>query len=257
MNDTDRYPPTPARLGKPVRAFSDESSAFRYGMMAVTALGAALTLAGTVAVFQIGLVAFVPLVPAGVTALAAFLAFRTPPFAGYRVVVCEGGLSSRDLRPGVPDERREYDAAWGEVVSVQTSITTFVKGFSSETYETHTLGLADGRSFDLTSGLPGIAELGRMVQDEVFPRIAPRLAAAFAAGEKVDFGAIETDREGVKVKADFIPWGSLTGMAVENGQVRFHRVEGGATFPLETWEVKNLPILLSLVRRRVGAGRAA
>jgi len=173
-----------------------------------------------------------------------FLVFLGLYRLGWRVVVCEQGFVDCNLF-------RSRAWRWEEVVGVYQSITrVFVKGSYSHTAYLYRVRMLDGTWVDYTEAYENVALLGRRLQDEVAAAIAPRMEAAFAAGEWLDFDAVEISLRGIRQGRDEIAWADVEELGAERGEViirqRFRREPWAC---VSVFDIANLPLFSRLIGR--------
>jgi len=244
----------PARLGKPLRVYTSNRRAVpilvAFPIVLVGLIIGVASLAGSA---PIGAVVGLAIIGGGV-----YAGYTKTEGNGWNVTLCENGISSRDKRRTArSDLAAPRDISWDEIVSVRCSITRFVRGVMSETFEFYILKLQDGSTFDLTSALKRIRELGQTVQDEVFKRVSPQITEAYNAGQEVNFEALGTRSDGLRVREQWIPWGQLADVSLQQGvlTIRQHGASAATPVQVEASEVSNLPILLSILQQVVGPQR--
>jgi hypothetical protein len=74
--------------------------------------------------------------------------------------------------------------------------------------------LDDGRWFTLTSSVPRLAELTRIIEEETSRRLVPAVLKDYLAGKSIDFGHLQISLSGVRNwMGRTKPWDEVTGVA--------------------------------------------
>ena len=267
----------PAQLGKPLRVYTSN----RYAKSILVAfpivlVGLIIGIASATARDggPIGVVIGLVIIGGGIWA-----GYSQTSGNGWKLTLCEGGISSRDNRRiGGVNRNESKDIAWDDIIGVRSSITTFVRGMMRETFEFYILRLKDRSTFDLTSALKGIRQLGEKVQDEVYKRVSPQITEKFNAGQEVDFEGLqiqpnvgikvvtrvytqEADWDSLRVNADgqrvrdrLIPWAEVADVSLHQGVVTIRRADNN-TQQIEVSEIANIPILWSILEQVLGRQR--
>lgn len=213
MANVDPDSPIPADLGKPLQTFQEPGpSTFMASMLAM-------------------------------------LTFRKNPFGLLTITLCENGIAARDTRI-VPNRQvlRNKDIRWDEFVTVQSSLMRTIQVFTSDDFNLYAYELADGSTFGLVggTGMKNVDSLARLIQDQIYSRQFPRLAAAFSAGQTLDFGPLQLDQSGLNWESEQIPWKDIAEIKVDKGKLTLQRT-GVPDLEMYVYEIKNFDILWTLL----------
>ncbi|MCI0462617.1 MAG: hypothetical protein L0Z62_37175 [Gemmataceae bacterium] len=152
---------------------------------------------------------------------------------------------------------------WDEVTAVRERMTAgggnhqprvmaWAKG------EDHVLELqcADGRCLVLRKCVEHFDTLVALVKHYTREWLMPEAMAAFHAGERLSFGPITVDREGVHCGEEMLPWREVESLEVSGGKVTIRRSDKWlAWFSVPVGEVPNAHVLAALAweaRQRPG-----
>lgn len=133
---------------------------------------------------------------------------------------------------------------WEQVKAVRQKITN-VRGRLTSTY---TLQRGDGKTFQYSSPLQNVEKLGEFVQQEVTRVQLPQALAAFNAGQALNFGKVNVDRQGINNGKEMIPWSQMNGLSIQ--QDHLVASNGGRLLQwrsVKAGDVINLGVLLGLV----------
>ncbi len=185
---------------------------------------------------------------AGLSLLALLGAWLVLAAWRRAAVVYEGGFALRDLR-GVRLWR------WADVDELRLAVTRhYAIGIYTGT--THAYVILDHRHTRLafTDAYARVEELGRAIEENTFPILYPRAAAAYNAGETLVFGPVSLTKTSLQVGRKEFPWSEIDQVSVRRGILAVSRKDGGwfSGSSTSVAAVPNLRVLLSVIDQIVG-----
>jgi hypothetical protein len=109
---------------------------------------------------------------------------------------------------------------WAQISVFRHIVQTVRHGRVTGTDYTYTVRRPDGESVVLDNNMYWeIAELGSMIEREVFQAQLPRSIEAVRAGQSVAFGQFEVGPHGIRNGQDIVPWGEVEQVVLEKGYV--------------------------------------
>ena len=238
-------------LGAPVAFFrpSQRARVAPLACAAVCAAGAAVTLAyglaasatayisyGCAAVQELGrapAVVFWLFVLAGISfGLYALLMWS------MSVALYESGIAFRSLG-------RFRAWAWGDVTAIYLAATREAGPFP-RTRHRYTLEQTAGERASFDDRLENVAGLGTLLGRQIVERHYPGAAGRFNAGERVGFGQVMLDQDGMQMRQRPFPWGEIEFISVRRGYLQVHlRDRTESSMPVAS--IPNLDVLLLLL----------
>jgi hypothetical protein len=164
------------------------------------------------------------------------------------VVVYEKGLAYHDRR-GLQIWR------WEEVNHFFIAITKhYYNGIPTGTSYLYTLKKADGSQLKLDNKLAKIQDLGRMIQQNIFPIQYERLLQALKNGQTVTLGTVILSEDGIDIGKKAFTWAEVEQVDIQAGFVSIKKKGGGwfsgASAPVAA--IPNLEAMLAVVDQIVG-----
>jgi hypothetical protein len=140
---------------------------------------------------------------------------------GLRILVCpEGFVLCRGYRGEV--------WRWDQIEAVFLKPDKSTQPVIGHVY---TLRREDGERFTFSADTEYVEnQLGIRAQYETSRRMLPRLRATLAAGGMVDFGPLQLSTAGMHKDQQMVPWSAITGVTVEEGQLRIRKQD-------QTWAI--------------------
>jgi hypothetical protein len=182
----------------------------------------------------------------GVGLILLYFAVRTPNIwpaqAAKRLYVFELGFIVAD-KPGEPQVFH-----WDGVDTVfQRIVRRSTYGVTVNTEYRYTITRRDGYTIKITNFWDGVEELGRHINHNVSIALLPRMRAALAQGQSIQFGDITLSAAEVRGKRHTATWSQVRSITVQNGYVRVNLQ--GKFLSLSTKPaaaIPNLPLFLTL-----------
>jgi hypothetical protein len=205
------------------------------------------------------LVACGPLTDAG-SFFTLLFSLLSAGFGGYLTWHdVDSRLGGVELYSGGLKVRRAWRAAaiaWEDIAAVTGAIPVRHNGAPAHVGGLCRLGLTDGRAVDVPLTVQDFSALADRVQEEVLARQLPAAEAALRAGERLTFGAVAIDSEGLRVGEQALPWAEFTGFSFpwHDVGVAANMVCLHANDPVEPWaavpakDVPNAHLLVTLAR---------
>ena len=184
---------------------------------------------------------------------ASFLYFAWDNL-GYAIALFEGGIA-------VSDRRGLHAVRWEDVAEVwQSIVKRYVNGQYRGTSHRYTLRTKDGKRLKLKGELSGVGEisgiggLGQAVQANVTRILLPQYAQALASGQRIKFGPVSLDLNGIYYDGLFgnksLARAQIGGFSLERGSLAIKQKEARldwASVPVS--RIPNFFILCLLLER--------
>lgn len=155
-------------------------------------------------------------------------------------VVYDKGLAYND-RKGLQTWR------WEEVEYFFISITKrYTNGIYTGTSYIYTLRKGDGSQLRFGNNFAKIQDLGKAVQQKVFPFQYERLTKALQNGQRVTLGPVAIDRDGIEIGKKRFPWAEVEQVGIQRGFVSIKK-KGGGWFSGATASVASIPNIEALL----------
>ena len=159
------------------------------------------------------------------------------------VVLYEKGLAYND-RKGLQTWR------WEDVHHFFIAITRhYYNGIPTGTTYLYTLKKSDGSQLKLDNRFAKIQDLGKLIQQNVFPLQYERLVQALKNGQTVALGSVALSKEGIAIGKKAFPWAEVEQVGIQSGFVSVKKQGGGwfsgASAPVAS--IPNLEAMLAVV----------
>src|SRR2546421_490530 len=115
-------PSVSERLGKPLEVFKSGGGDSRIPHIVLMLFGVFIFVLSGIGAVSGKAPPIIAVLAAAFAGLFGYFAFRKSEYAGWTVVLCERGLSSRDHRPTAGEKDHLRDITWDEIVSIRTSM---------------------------------------------------------------------------------------------------------------------------------------
>src|SRR5262249_31464735 len=116
------------------------------------------------------------------------------------------------------DRKGERAVRWEEVDGVyQKILRVYHLGVEVDVQDAYTIALRDGSRIVVDYHLADIEHLGAAVTEAVTRVLLPVYREAFRAGQRLDFGAVWVDGQGVYAKGKMLPWNEVQGISWKQG----------------------------------------
>jgi hypothetical protein len=156
------------------------------------------------------------------------------------VVLYDNGLAYND-RGGVQTWR------WEEVSQFFIAITRhYSYGIHTGTTYLYTLRKQDGSQIRLANSFAKIQELGKAIQQKVFPFQYESLVKALKSGATVTLGPVALNRDGIEIGKKNFPWAEVEEVGIQRGFVSVKKKAGG-WFSGATASVASIPNLEAML----------
>lgn len=172
---------------------------------------------------------------------AVYAIHRARVLAGLSVTVCEAGLLHREN--GVVTV-----VLWTQLRSV---LTQMISRYGAQSYTTYKYVVEsdDGRKVVIGGHVERVEELGDLLGEIAVRVLLPPALRAWEAGERVAFGGLEIDREGVRAGKKRLAWADVKSVTLENGEIVWR--ERGKTLAWGStmlWLLPNGAVLAEFLR---------
>ena len=154
------------------------------------------------------------------------------------VAVYEGGLAFRELSP-------TQTWKWEELAALYVAVTRET-GLFSRTRHKYTVENQNGTKGSFDDRLEGVVTLGAMLGRQIVERLYPRMAGSFNQGERVPFGALSIDQQGIRIKEQALPWAEVDHISLQRGNLKA-QPRTGEVVGVPAAGIPNLDVLLLLL----------
>ena len=147
--------------------------------------------------------------------------------------------------------RRKKHLKWEEISGISTY--SINKSFTPLINKTkHYLVLYSGkyRPFTCPSELTRKPGLVKVIKNQVYKLLTPRLTQAFKDGKTIPFGGISISKKKANLPSQEIPWEFLEGVSLDKGNFRI-KLTAGSTVEIPIRNLINLEILLQLIKTEI------
>lgn len=183
---------------------------------------------------------------------APFFLWRNWRKRGLGASLYEGGFAFRD-RNGV----RSF--TWKEIHGVwQKIVRRTYNGIYAGTYHVYTAAPASGPRVVLDSRLiSGVEKLGAVLVRESAAHLLPRYTSAFERGERLSFGSLGLDKEGIYRGRRSLPWAAVRSVSVARGYLGVYQTGKWLAFcRVRVADLPNFVVLMMFLERRPARARA-
>ena len=190
-----------------------------------------------------------PLVISGVLLLIAVLAGLEAYAEWVRgAVLYEGGLAYRS-RKGIQTWR------WEDVDRFYTAITRhYTNGIYTGTTHVYTLMDRQKKRLVLSDAFRHVEDLGKSIEQSIFPRLYGQAADRYNGGEALEFGPVSLSKGGIQIGKKVYPWSEVRQVSIQRGILRVSKKDGGwfSGAQAAASAIPNLRVLLSIMDQIVG-----
>lgn len=169
---------------------------------------------------------------------------------GWRVLIFPQGLVQ--VRTG-----KTTVIPWDEATQFYHAVTrNYRNGVYVGTTYNFTLVGKGGQKLSFGNGLAGVEGLGNSIRDETWQRLYPKYAAAYNAGETLQFGTISISKQGISNGKETIAWDQVKGINLDRGIINIQKE--GKWFNWKSATVGGTPnvfVFLSLVDQIAGLNK--
>jgi hypothetical protein len=140
---------------------------------------------------------------------------------------------------------------WEQVDAVWQAVTRHYRnGVYTGTTHVYTIRAQDGTRVVLDDKLDKVEDLGNAVQDGASRALYPRYVAALNGGQRITFGPLAIDRQGIYTANKSLMWNEIKAIKIERGNISVKK-EGGwfnwasASVP----QIPNFFVFYSLIKQ--------
>jgi hypothetical protein len=244
-----------AQLGKPLAEFAVGGGRLVWQLLAAPLLflgGLVFILGPVLAMGRVrGGAGLVKLIILGCVMLpaAVFLAMRAYRNWGLRVLVYPEGLVRlhRD---------RAHTVFWEEVETVWRKKYTSNLDKTLKGSLVYTVRRADGEELSFDDYLPDVERLGKLIRRETLKHQLPRALGEYEAGATLPFGKLAVNRAGVSNGTEFVPWGLVNEVKVDEDRIAISKKGRWLTWEsVAVSDVPNPHVLQALMRHALAENR--
>jgi hypothetical protein len=165
--------------------------------------------------FWLPLLCAVAAVPLGLFGL--YQAWRNWPLA---VALYEGGFAHQDRKGLKPVRWDDIDAVW------QSVTRRYTNGVYTGTTYLYTVQLRDKTRIALDNKYPKIEDVGKAITVGATNTLFPRYATALRSGQRVTFGPLAMDANGLYSNNKSLQWSEIKAVKIQQGIISVKK-EGG------------------------------
>lgn len=199
---------------------------FNVGCGALFALGGAALVPGSLLVFLLGGRSdqeFIPLMLCGAALalpLGVWALFESWRNWNLAAALYEGGFA-------VVGRNGVQQVAWNDITAVWQSITKHYRnGIYTGTTHVYTIATKDNQKFVLDDKLAKVEDLGGAIQKAVSNTLWPSYVAGLNNGQRLTFGPLALDRDGLYSGKKTITWKEIKAIKLQQGVISVKK-EGG------------------------------
>jgi hypothetical protein len=144
---------------------------------------------------------------------------------------------------------------WSELEGVAFGSTqTHFLGIPLRNRQTARLYPAVGKPIRLPDSVENMAELLTRIKAALYPRLLPRMQAAFEAGKTLYFGSLAITQSNLRLAGEepmrSLPWEQIAHIGVQSGMLEIHLTsEEKIRMPVQ--DIPNLELLLQIIQSGV------
>jgi hypothetical protein len=125
------------------------------------------------------------------------------------------------------DPRGLRHFSWEDVGEVLQSITNVYRnGSLSQTRYVYTVRTHNGQTFTFDNRFVHIKELGEAIQSNVTALVLPRYVQALNDGQRLAFGPVSIDRQGLSTRQKSLSWDEIKAVKLHNGIMTVEQASG-------------------------------
>jgi hypothetical protein len=155
---------------------------------------------------------------------------------------------------GVLVERRgeRHTALWDEITAVTEKVEkVHVNGQHIYDRYLYTIEKTGGESFALSNMVKGVSGIGSALKEKTFERLYAQASQAIERGEKVSFGSLKVDMNGLEEGSKKFLWTQLAAVKIKDGQIEIKERGGKAVIKALYGLTPNAHVLLVLLHKHL------
>lgn len=155
---------------------------------------------------------------------------------------------------GVLVERRgeRHTARWDEIAAVTEKVEKIhMNGQHIYDRYLYTIEKPGGETFALSNMVKGVSGIGSALKEKTFERLYKEAVASLERGEKVSFGSLKVDMNGLEAGAGKFLWTQLSAVKVKDGQIEIKDRGGKAVIKTLYGLTPNAHVLLVLLHQHL------
>jgi hypothetical protein len=143
-------------------------------------------------------------------------------------------------------------ATWDEIATVTEKVEKIhVNGQYIYDRYLYTIEKRGGETFTLSNMVSGVDRIGREIKDKTFALMYPQITQALERGEKVSFGKVLLDANGLEESGARFLWTQLASVKVKDGVIEVKDRGGKAVMSGQYGTTPNAHLLLALLEKHL------
>lgn len=184
----------------------------------------------------------VPAIGLGVCVLGAFILRKFWQSRGRQIELYENGLIANL-------NGKLHSASWSEIASLTESIEAYyLNGVHTSDRYLYTIEKTDGDSFSFDNIIFQTKHIGQEIKEKTFELMYPPVLQKLKRGEKIHFGSLSIDSNGLSAGSERFLWTSLAAAELKDGMIRVKDVNGKIIAERIYAAVPNAHILTALLK---------
>jgi hypothetical protein len=152
---------------------------------------------------------------------------------------------------------KRHAATWDEIATVTEKVEKMhVNGQHIYDRYLYTIEKPGGETFTLSNMVSGVDKIGREIKEKTFARMYPRAVQALERGEKISFGTVLVDTNGMEESGARFLWTQLSGVEVKDGVIKVKDRNGKAVMSGHYGTTPNAHVMLALLEKHLPTGQA-
>lgn len=183
----------------------------------------------------------VPAIGFGVCALGAFILRKFWKTRGGRIELYENGLIANL-------SGKRHVTLWKEIASVKETVEAYyINGVHTSDRYVYTIEKTDGDSFSFDNIIFQTKRIGQQIKEKTFDLMHPQALRKLRRGEKIQFGSLSIDSNGLSENSMRFLWSNLNAVKVKDGIIRVKDASGKIIFERPYAATPNAHVLLALL----------
>lgn len=143
-------------------------------------------------------------------------------------------------------------ATWDEIATVTEKVEKMhVNGQHIYDRYLYTIEKKGGESFTLSNMVSGVDSIGRAIKRETFARMFPQALETIERGERVSFGRVLVDTNGMEEGGARFLWTQLASVRVKDGVIQIKDRAGKSVMSGQYGTTPNAHVLLALLEKHL------
>ncbi|MBV9959646.1 MAG: hypothetical protein JO360_14580 [Acidobacteria bacterium] len=147
---------------------------------------------------------------------------------------------------------KRQSARWDEIAAVTERVEKMhVNGQHIYDRYLYTIEKRGGETFTLSNMVSGVDSIGRTIKRETFARMFPQALEAIERGEKISFGRVLVDTNGLEEGGARFLWTQLASVRVKDGVIEIKDRAGKRVLSGQYGTTPNAHVLLALLEKHL------